>query len=159
MDPVVYIETTIPSYYFDSRPSLEFEIDRTREWWNEERYNYELVTSEVVLAELDHPRNPYREGCLSLIDGLPALQVTDEVSEIAEVYIARTIMPRSKVLDSLHLAIASYYRVDFLLTWNCRHLANANKYHAIRQVNAELGLFVPILTTPYDLRAILEEDF
>lgn len=67
MKPIVYIETTIPSYYFDERPTLAFEILRTREWWDEESKHYDLVTSELVLEELDHPSNPNREKCLNFL--------------------------------------------------------------------------------------------
>lgn len=158
MKPTVYIETTIPCYYFDQRSSLQFQITRTRQWWDEERLDYELLTSEAVLRELDDPRNPNRENCLHLLETLPSVRITPEVGRIVEVYTARGIMPRSRSLDAVHLALASYYKVDFLLTWNCRHLANPNKFTAIRQVNGALGLFGPILTTPYDLQRISEED-
>ena len=158
MRPVTYIATTIPSYYFDERPSLEFEIRRTREWWNEERFDYELVTSEAVLAEVDSPGNPNARNCLDLLEDIPCVSVSADVVRIAETYMEAGIMPRGKGLDALHLALASFYRTDILLTWNCRHLANPNKFQAIRQTNTALGLFVPILTTPYELRRIPSED-
>jgi len=68
--------------------------------------------------------------------------------DIAQVYIDKQVMPRDPKGDALHLALASYHKVDFLLTWNCRHLANANKFHHIRVVNFEMGLPCPVLTTP-----------
>ena len=61
-------------------------------------------------------------------------------------------MPKAPVRDALHLAIASFYRMDYLLTWNCRHLANANKFRRIEAVNAEMGLSIPLLVTPHQLR-------
>jgi predicted nucleic acid-binding protein len=158
MRPTVYIETTIPSYYFDRRPALDFEIRRTREWWDEERGDYELLTSEVVLIELSDPRNPNRDACLSLLEGIPSLHLNDHVLRIAQAYEARRIMPRVRSLDAIHLAMASFYRADFLLTWNCRHLANPNKSPSIREANSSMGLFQTVLTTPYDLRRIPGED-
>jgi len=158
MKPVVYIETTIPSYYYDQRPSLQFEIARTKEWWDEERLDYELITSEAVLEELDNPQNPCREESLRLLEGIPVVRTVPEVVQIADVHVARRVMPQTRSLDALHLASACFYKADFLLTWNCRHLANPNKLAAIRQVNAALGLLTPILTTPYDLRRVQEEE-
>jgi predicted nucleic acid-binding protein len=75
------------------------------------------------------------------------LPITDEIVEIAQIYIDKLVMPKAPG-DALHLAIASYHKVDALLTWNCRHLANANKLNHIRRVNFEIGLSTPILTTP-----------
>ena len=86
---------------------------------------------------------------------IPLLELVPEIEEIARVYVARRVMPRTDFGDAFHLAIASYYGMNFLLTWNCRHLANANKAQHIRAVNAELNLLVPVITTP-DL--LLAED-
>ena len=73
--------------------------------------------------------------------------------EIAETYIARRVMPADPAGDALHLAIASFHLCDFLVTWNCQHLANANKFGHIRRVNTLLGLYVPMLLTPFELLA------
>ena len=89
---------------------------------------------------------------------LALLAVEPAILEIVQAYIARHVMPRSPVGDALHLALASYYRCDFLATWNCKHLANANKFAHIRRVNALLGLFVPSLVTPLELLEADDED-
>jgi hypothetical protein len=73
------------------------------------------------------------------------------VAEIVEAYIRHKVMPGDPLGDALHLALASYHKCDFLLTWNCRHLANANKFGHIRRINTVLGLFVPMLVTPLEL--------
>ena len=73
------------------------------------------------------------------------------IAEIVEVYIQQHLMPKDPVGDALHLALASHYKCDFLLTWNCRHLANANKFGHIKRVNVMLGLYVPMLVTPLEL--------
>lgn len=73
------------------------------------------------------------------------------IADIVEAYVKNHVMPSDPVGDALHLALASYHKCDFLLTWNCRHLANANKFGHIRRINALLGLFVPSLVTPLEL--------
>ena len=153
----VYIETTIPSFYFETRSEPEMIARRewTRRWWDGADARYELVTSEAVLEELARGDFPAREDCMRLVEDVPLLPIEPAVAEIVRTYIARQVMPSSPVGDALHLAVASYHRCDFLLTWNCRHLANANKFDHIRRVNGMLGLFVPSLVTPLEL---LEED-
>jgi len=148
----VYIETTIPSYYCDTRGSLEGEIARTRQWWDEQRGDYECFISLVVLDELSAGEYSTKAACLDLVARLPLLEVVPEVVEIAEVYQAKGLMPRSPVRDALHLAVASYYRMDYLLTWNCRHLANATKVRRLEGLNLQLGLAVPLLATPHMLQ-------
>ena len=113
--------------------------------------SFELVTSVAVLDELERGDFPARKDCLRLLEDLDLLPVNEAVAEIVETYIDRKVMPQNPVGDALHLAIASYHRCDFLLTWNCRHLANANKFGHIRRVNGVLGLFVPLLVTPLEL--------
>jgi hypothetical protein len=71
--------------------------------------------------------------------------------EIVKTYIRHFLMPAQPGGDAAHLALASYHKCDFLLTWNCEHLANANKFQHIRRVNTMLGLFVPNLVTPLEL--------
>ena len=82
---------------------------------------------------------------------MPVEDVTSEVLEIAEAYIAHKVMPNDPAGDALHLAIASYHKCDFLVTWNCKHLANANKFGHIRRINAILGISSPALVTPLQL--------
>ena len=152
MRSTVYIETTIPSYYCDNRVELASDIARTRQWWDEERTDYDCFISEVVLDELSEGDYPTRERCLALVDSISELKITEEIVQIAAVYQSRKMMPLAPSRDALHVAIASYYRLDFLLTWNCRHLANANKTRHLRELNLELGLYVPQLVTPDQLQ-------
>jgi len=150
--PTVYIETTIPSYYCDDRSEVMNDILRTRQWWDEEREDYECAISPVVVEELDGGDYPTREDCLRLVELLPLLEVTPEILEVAAVYQAEHLMPRHPVADSIHLAIASWYRTDYLLTWNCRHLANANKTRHLEALNLRLRLGLPMLVTPHQLQ-------
>ena len=153
MQKTVYIETTIPSFYHETRGEPEAVARRqwTREWWDSAAARFRMVTSEAVLDELERGEFEKKDDCLALIASLPVLEVEDAVAEIVESYITHKVMPRDPVGDALHLALASYYRCDFLLTWNCRHLANASKFDHIRRINAMMGLFVPVLTTPLEL--------
>jgi predicted nucleic acid-binding protein len=123
----------------------------TREWWAMATARDEVVTSEAVLDEIKRGRHPQREDCLRMLSDLPLVAIEPAVAETVEAYVAHKLMPRDPGGDALHLALASHYRCDFLATWNCRHLANANKFDHIRRVNGILGLFVPALVTPLEL--------
>ena len=157
MLPKVYIETTIPSFYHEVRtdPDIVVRKNWTQHWWDFKRENYELFTSEAVIQELEAGDYPTKDDALSLLENTPLLAITEAVTEIVETYIRRSLMPADPSGDALHLALASYYKCDFLLTWNCKHLANANKLQHIRRVNVMLGLFVPNLVTPIEF---LEEE-
>lgn len=148
MRPTVYIETTIPSYYCDTRPDMQRDILCTRQWWDEERGRYECFISAIVLEELSAGSYAAREQCLRLVEQLPLLAVAPEVGRLASIYQAEGLMPKPPVRDALHLAIASHYRMDYLLTWNCRHLANANKTPRLQRLNRDLNLSLPLLVTP-----------
>lgn len=88
---------------------------------------------------------------LALVEHLPLLAIDLSVAEIVETYIRHHVMPADPGGDALHLALASYHKCDFLVTWNCLHLANANKFGHIRRVNTMFGLFVPALVTTLEL--------
>ena len=150
--PRCYVETTIPSFYYDARsaPDILARRDWTRQWWSEATGRDELVTSEVVVDELTNGPSERRDDWLGLIRDLPLLSIDAAVGEIVGAYLLHRLMPAAPG-DALHLALASYHKCDFLVTWNCRHLANANKFGHIRRVNAMLGLFVPTIVTPLEL--------
>lgn len=151
--PRVYIETTIPSFYYEIRSEPEHVARRawTCEWWDDHRHKYELVTSVPVLDELEGGEYPAKEEAVRLVSHLPLLAVAPEIGEIVEAYIRHMLMPRDPYGDALHLALASYHKCDFLLTWNCQNLANANKFSHIRRINTMLGLYVPTMATPLEM--------
>lgn len=153
MKPKVYVETSIPSFYYEERSAPDMVARRqwTREWWSNASDNYLLVTSLAVLDELNRGSFPGKTEAVEMISRLLFLPIESAIAEIVEVYIKQRLMPSDPVGDALHLALASYHKCDFLLTWNCRHLANANKFDHIRRVNAMLGLYVPTLVTPLEL--------
>jgi hypothetical protein len=149
----VYVETSIFSFYHDRRmsPAIVAMHDWSRQWWDLYRRRYAVVTSTAVLAELAAGGLPHKEDALSMALALPAIPVDDEIREIVEVYIRHRLMPANPLGDALHLALASFHKMDFLLTWNCEHLANANKFGHIRRVNTLMGLHIPELVTPLEL--------
>lgn len=125
--------------------------DWTRHWWDKCASRYDLVTSEGVVAELQEGEYATQAAAVDLVADLPQLEVVDDVANIIDVYLANHLMPSERLGDALHLALASYHKCDFLLTWNCTHIANANKFEHIRIINTRLGLFVPALVTPMAL--------
>lgn len=156
----VYIETSIPSFFFETRGEAEMVARRdwTRQWWNEAGSRYRRLTSAAVLDELERGEFTTRQQCLELVGELPLVPIEPPVAEIVEAYIRHQVMPNDPLGDALHLALASYHKCDFLLTWNCRHLANANKFGHIRRINTLLGLFVPALVTPLELLGATDEE-
>ncbi len=151
---VLYVETSVASFYCETRqtPDVIARRDWTREWWETPDPDQIRVTSEVTFEELGRiPDTARREQALDLLSAVRLLDYTLEVAEIVEVYLAHKLMPREALGDADHLALASFYRCDMLITWNCRHLANANKTDHIRRVNALLGLPSPLLVTPLEL--------
>ena len=159
MSAVIYVETTIPSFYSEKRKGVDIEARRkwTRKWWAKPKPDQRLVTSAVVFEELERiPDAARREASLALVRSLEELDYTTEVAEVAAVYLQHRLMPAAAIGDADHLALASFYNCDMLVTWNCRHLANANKTDHIRRVNALLGLRTPLLVTPLEL---LEMDY
>ncbi len=153
MKKLIYIETSIPSFYFEVRAEPEMVARRnwTRQWWDNQRQHYQLVTSLAVIEELERGDYPKKEQVLGLLDDVPLLDIPGELIDIVDTYVNRKLMPADTKGDALHLAIASFHACDFLLTWNCKHLANANKFAHIRRINTLLGLFIPTLTTPFEL--------
>jgi predicted nucleic acid-binding protein len=151
--PRVYIETSIPSFYCGSRTDPESVARRnwTQHWWDFKRENYELFTGSAVLEELARWDSPFRSAALSLLKDVPLLPTEPPVAEIVETYIRHSVMPTDPSSDALHLALASYHKCEFLVTWNCKHLANAHKFRHIRRINTLLGLYVPALVTPLEL--------
>lgn len=148
--PRVYVETTIPSAYYTDRkdPEMTKRGELTRRWWATAMDSCELVTSFAVMKELMRGRSRHVPARLLLLEGLPLLEITPGVSETMEAYIARKVMPANPSEDALHLALASHYSCDVLVTWNYRHLANATKFDHIRRINVQRGLSGPLITTP-----------
>ncbi len=160
MKPRVYVETSILSFYNETRQEAEMVARRnwTRSWWRKATLESDLVSSLAVVEELQRGEFTAKDDCLTLVADLPALAVEPAVLETVQAYIRHKVMPRDPAGDALHLALASYHRCDFLVTWNCRHLANANKFGHIRRINGLLGLFTPSLATPLELLGGMQDE-
>lgn len=91
---------------------------------------------------------PGREASLALLEEMNPLPITPEVEGVAEAYQKHLVMPAGDMGDAVHLAIACVHEVDYLLTWNCAHIANTNKIRHIQVVNMRLGLLTPVMLTP-----------
>jgi len=151
--PVVYIETTIPNFYHDLRSSEAVATRRawTRMWWASAADKYDRLTSEIVVEELSAGTSKLVPLRLALLKDLPQIAVTVNVEDVARTYIHNKLMPAHPGGDAFHLALASYFDCDFIVTWNCRHLANPNKFAHIRELNRRLGLPTPEIVTPQQL--------
>jgi predicted nucleic acid-binding protein len=149
----VYIETTVPSFYHSTRQSIQALAWRaqTRRWWDNYRKAFDLCTSEAVILELAKAPRARAQARISMLEGVPLLPLSPEVDGVAATYLAHQLMPATAIADAVHVALASVYGADFLLTWNCQHLANANKARHLEVINARLRLHVPRMVTPYNL--------
>jgi predicted nucleic acid-binding protein len=154
--PTAYIETTIPSFYHEVRedPASRYHREVTRRWWDHRGGDFVLVTSGFTLLELAAAPEFIRAGAEMLVRGLPLLKVPERFDEVVAAYVAHRVMPQDALGDAAHLAVASLYACEYLVTWNCRHLANARKTRHIEAVNRMLGLPSPLLVTP---EALMEE--
>jgi len=147
----VYLDATVFSYLHDKRPSLRFQSVLTRKWWRRERSKFHVFTSRDAVEELAAGMYAHKMHALTTARQSRLLPFKERIAEVAAVYVREFVMPRKLTGDAMHLAYASEYGMDYLLTWNCNHLANANKAKHIEQVNARLGLHTPRIVTPMGL--------
>ena len=151
MKKKVYIDTTVASYYYDNRQETAFLTRQTKNWFKYQSNSYNICASEATLVEAEAGNYYNKDKVVAFVSKLRMLRYNKILADIVETYIKNYLMPQEYSGDALHLAYASYYKIDFLMTWNCNHLANANKKEHIRVINNRLGLFVPELTTPLTL--------
>ncbi|NJM11260.1 MAG: type II toxin-antitoxin system VapC family toxin [Synechococcaceae cyanobacterium SM1_2_3] len=159
MKDSVYLDTTIPSYLFDERESIKIHIEATKKWWNQESKNFDVWISEETFNEIAEGNYPRKDEILKFASSIPILSPERQIIDIAQIYLDNYVMPRVLKGDALHLAYASFYKIDFLLTWNCNHLANANKKRHIRVVNTRLNLATPEIITPLELFSETNDDY
>ena len=110
--------------------------------------DYRAVVSPLVSSELARLKEPHRTSYLKLISNLEQVDLTEEAAILAEGYIARGIFHRKYIADALHVAIASFHKIDYLVTWNFGHLANVRRQARIRLFNTAAGFYVPMIVTP-----------
>lgn len=154
MRPSVYIETTIVSY-LTARPSRDVVTlahhQLTREWWQGRRAAFELFTSPVVLLEAQRGNPELARRRLEALGAIPKLAPTAESTQLAQALIQRGPLPAKAQLDALHIGIATVHGMEYLLTWNCTHIANARIRSRIEATCRAEGFEPPILCTPEEL--------
>lgn len=142
----LYLETSVIGAYLDNDDP--FRRDLTIRWFEHELLEYDHFSSVLVRRELERISEPHRTGYLNLIKKFPDLELTDEVAILAEGYISRGIFHRKFLADAMHVALASFHKVDYLVTWNFGHIANVRKQARIRLFNTAAGFFSPSIVTP-----------
>ena len=154
MKAKLYLETTIPSYLVgrSSRDLLVATHQQiTREWWESRRMDFDLYVSELVHQEVRAGDAQLAKSRLEILEGVPVLATSKEILRLAEKLITAGPIPRKAADDAAHIAVATVYGCEYLLTWNCRHIANAEMQRAIRDVVERHGYDVPYLCTPEEL--------
>jgi predicted nucleic acid-binding protein len=152
--PSLYVESTIPSY-LGGRPSPDAVVHArqqlTRAFWSDARTRYELFVSEAVLEEIRHGDPSAAVERLRSVEDLPVLARSQTVNDLAEEIRGVLSLPERARADALHLAFAVFYELDYLLTWNLPHLANAAVQRALARYNDARGLHVPLIVVPETL--------
>ena len=154
MKPTVYIETSIVSY-LTSRPSNDIRVaasqNTTIEWWETRRPVFDLYISEFVLTEagFGHPDAANRR--MVVLRDIPELETVEDVRILGKALIARGSLPVKAEIDAYPIAVAAVHGMEYLLTWNCTHIANAVMRPKIESLCREFGYEPPIICTPQEL--------
>jgi len=159
--PSVYLETTIPSY-LAAYPSRDLVIAAhqqiTHDWWRTAADRFDLYISQAVLDEIEAGDPVAAVRRLEIVEGLPMLSFSDEVNSLVAAYDDRLGLVGRARADLLHIAFAVAYESDYLVTWNCRHLANGETIRRLARANVELGRLTPVIVTPEELLESREGD-
>jgi predicted nucleic acid-binding protein len=154
MKESIYIETSLIGY-LTARPNnnLVFMANQeiTRRWWNTRRGEFMLYISSIVLDEAAKGDSEMVEQRLRILEDLPVLELTEEVKVLGSQFLAKSNLPPRASDDAIHIATATIHNVDYLLTWNCKHIANAQIQKKLAQICLDLGYSLPIMCTPYEL--------
>ena len=149
----VYVETSVISY-LAARPSRDLIVAAhqqiSHEWWSV-RHEWELSISALVISESSAGDADAAKRRLELLDGLPTLHLTNDALELAQRLLASAALPEKAKEDALHIALAAVHGTDYLLTWNCKHIANAGKRPLIETVCETAGYRPPVICTPEEL--------
>ena len=150
----VYLETSFISYLV-ARPSRDVIVaghqQTTQEWWDNRRSQFECSVSQVVIDEASVGDATEIQKRLAIVSGLPILKVTEEAEALAQAIMAGGMLPPHAGRDAAHVAVATIHGIDYLLTWNCKHLANAQISRRIALVCEKLERQMPVICTPEEL--------
>ena len=154
MSETVYIETSIIGY-LTARTSnnliLMANVETTREWWDTRRTQFDLYISQTVLDEVARGDSEIASRRLEILRNFPLLEVDEAVQDLAVEFLAKSNLPPKATDDALHIAVATVYGLDYLLTWNCKHIANAQIQKKLAQISLDVGYELPTICTPYEL--------
>jgi hypothetical protein len=152
--PKVYLETTIPSL-LTAWPSRDVLIagqqQATRDWWKDRRQHYQLFISGLVLIESRRGDVAAAEDREKVLAGCKVLEYSEAAQKLAREILAKHLLPAKAAVDAAHIAVAAVHEMDFLLTWNCRHIANAAIVDKVRAACADKGYAPPVICTPMEL--------
>jgi predicted nucleic acid-binding protein len=154
MKPKLYLETSTISYLI-ARPSRDLVVAAnqqvTHDWWETPRSQFQLYTSQVVIDEVSEGEPDAITQRLNKLKDIPLLELKTEALELAKIFIQQQALPVKASQDALHIAVATIYGLDYLLTWNCKHIANATLVKKIAWLAMEQGYELPTICTPYEL--------
>ena len=150
--PSIYIETTIPNFFFDFKnQSTEKKVD-TVYFWDNNLKNFEPVISMATIREIEEtPNQEWRKPLLGFIAGIKIIGINQIVIDLAEQYVEDGLIPQNYSADAIHLAVATIHEIDYLLTWNIQHLAHPIKRKLFRDYNISKNLYVAEIVTPKEL--------
>ena len=156
----IYIESTIPSYVV-ARPARDLlqaaRQQLTKDWWDLKREKHELFTSQVVLDEIASGEAAMARQRLELVTQIKLLDLTDEANALTKQILVSGLLPADADRDAAHIALATVHEMDVLLSWNCRHIANAAIQAGLRRLAEKAGFALPVLCTPDELTGELYE--
>lgn len=157
MKPTVYIETSVVSY-LTAQPSRDLVIaghqQSTYQWWHDAREQFDCHISSFVIDECAQGDKQAAEKRLTVLSGITQLNLLPEIESLANIYFKAIQIPERARADAFHLAIATHYRMEFLLSWNCVHMVSGRVKKILQDENAKLGLNTPIICTPEELMEV-----
>jgi hypothetical protein len=123
----------------------------TREWWKKRKSSFEICISQLVVDEVKAGDDEAARERLKVIDGMPLLDITYEVERVASRILVSGLIPTKAATDAAHIAIATVHEMDYLMTWNCVHLANAAITKEVAKICRQQGFECPVICTPEEL--------
>lgn len=126
-------------------------MEITRDWWQLRRHVFDLYISQIVIDEVARGDTEIAAKRLEVLNNFPLLEVTEIVDELASGLMAKTNLPPKASDDAIHIAVATVNELDYLLTWNCKHIANAQIQRKLLDICHDFGYKLPIICTPYEL--------
>jgi hypothetical protein len=154
MTETVYIETSILGYLTARSTKnliLAANMEITKDWWEFRRNAFILYTSEAVLDEVEQGDTEIATQRLDMLRDFPLLELNQAVQGLATRFLTRSNLPSKAKVDAIHIAAATVHGMDYLLTWNCKHIANAQIQGKLAEISLDFGYVLPVLCTPNEL--------